>query len=624
MKFTTMLAALCAVFAATANAADKIQVESNEDLPRFTYPMTGKLTDFVQSEGFAGFADKRRDDVVSVLEKYDVTDATTLKDYQGSILSVQMLEGDFDGARQSIEIIRELEDKPAQKLLGGVLFNALIKADDGSGSWGDEAFRARFEKNYSDALAELPWDVVQDSVERGKGSWEIRSRNFYLGLLDSQFQEGVDKSGSVSGDVADTLVSVRLMFDRLLPVKDNAVAALGGYIDANRVEKPDIWQARNLDLPADAAAQPVTIAIWDSGTDTQLFPGRLFTNAKEKFDGKDTDGNGWVDDVHGIAHTLHAERTSDMLIPLTAEQLSHYPEMKAMVKGLTDMQAAVDSDEATALKLHLSSLQPDEVQPFIEQISLFGNYAHGTHVAGIAAEGNPFIRILVSRITFDYRMIPETPTVEQTRKEAQAARDVVDYFKANGVRVVNMSWGGSLSSYESALELNGVGESAEERLAMAKEMFEIFNEALYEAIAGAPEILFVTSSGNSDNDAEFDMMFPSSYELPNILTVGAVDQAGEETSFTTFGENVDLHANGFEVESYVPGGDRMPMSGTSMSSPNVVNLAAKLLAVNPDLSVAELRARMIEGADHMDDGRRVLINPRTTIGSATAGAGQGD
>jgi len=219
----------------------------------------------------------------------------------------------------------------------------------------------------------------------------------------------------------------------------------------------------------------------------------------------------------------------------------------------------------------------------------------------------------VARITFDYRMIPEAPTVEQTRKDAQAVRDAIDYFKASGVRVVNMSWGGSLSGYESALELNGIGESAEERLEMAKEMFEIFNAALYESIAGAPEILFVTSAGNSDNDAEFDMMFPSSYELPNILTVGAVDQAGEETSFTTFGSNVDLHANGFEVESYVPGGDRMPMSGTSMSSPNVVNLAAKLLARNPGLSVTELREKMIAGSDQLDGGRRVLINPRATI-----------
>jgi subtilisin family serine protease len=607
------LASTAAILNMSVATADKIKVESHEDLPRFTYELEGQLTDFIQSDDLLAFARKRRGDVNSVLERYEVTDATTLQGYYGLLLNVQMLEGDFDGARETIEKMRALEEKPAQKLMTGLLYNALMDASDGNGEWADEAFRSRFQTNYEQALAELPWDVVQDLVERSKAGWELRSRNFYLGLIESRYQEGVDKSGNVSGDVADTLISTRLMLDRVLPVKEDAVIALTDYIEANRVEKPDIWQERYVDLDPEDEAQPVTVAIWDSGTDTSLFQGRLYTNPGETMDGRDNDGNGWVDDVHGIAHTLESDRTSDLLIPLTEEQQKQYPDMKAMVKGLSDMQAAVDSEEASALKKYLSELQPDQVEPFLEKVSLFGSYAHGTHVAGIAAEGNPFIRILVARITFDYRMIPEAPTVEQTRKDAQAVRDAIDYFKASGVRVVNMSWGGSLSGYESALELNGIGESAEERLEMAKEMFEIFNAALYESIAGAPEILFVTSAGNSDNDAEFDMMFPSSYELPNILTVGAVDQAGEETSFTTFGSNVDLHANGFEVESYVPGGDRMPMSGTSMSSPNVVNLAAKLLARNPGLSVAELREKMIAGSDQLDGGRRVLINPRATI-----------
>ncbi|MGD8773639.1 MAG: S8 family serine peptidase [Gammaproteobacteria bacterium] len=607
------LASTAAILNMSVATADKIKVESNEGLPRFTYEMDGQLTDFIQSDDLLAFARKRRGDVNSVLERYEVTDATTLQGYYGLILNVQMLEGDFDGARETIEKMRALEEKPAQKLMTGLLYNALMDASDGNGEWADEAFRSRFQTNYEQALAELPWDVVQDLVERSKAGWELRSRNFYLGLIESRYQEGVDKSGNVSGDVADTLISTRLMLDRVLPVKEDAVIALTDYIEANRVEKPDIWQERYVDLDPEDEAQPVTVAIWDSGTDTSLFQGRLYTNPGETMDGRDNDGNGWVDDVHGIAHTLESDRTSDLLIPLTEEQRQQYPHMKAMVKGLSDMQAAIDSEEASALKKYLSELQPDQVEPFLEKVSLFGSYAHGTHVAGIAAEGNPFIRILVARLTFDYRMIPEAPTVEQTRKDAQAVRDAIDYFKASGVRVVNMSWGGSLSGYESALELNGIGESAEERLEMAKEMFEIFNAALYESIAGAPEILFVTSAGNSDNDAEFDMMYPSSYELPNILTVGAVDQAGEETSFTTFGSNVDLHANGFEVESYVPGGDRMPMSGTSMSSPNVVNLAAKLLARNPGLSVAELREKMIAGSDQLDGGRRVLINPRATI-----------
>ena len=63
-----------------------------------------------------------------------------------------------------------------------------------------------------------------------------------------------------------------------------------------------------------------------------------------------------------------------------------------------------------------------------------------------------------------------------------------------------------------------------------------------------------------------------------------MDKAGDEASFTSYGPTVVVDANGYEVESYIPGGDRLKMSGTSMASPNVANLAAKILAVNPKLT----------------------------------------
>ena len=85
-------------------------------------------------------------------------------------------------------------------------------------------------------------------------------------------------------------------------------------------------------------------------------------------------------------------------------------------------------------------------------------------------------------------------------------------------------------------------------------------------------------------------MIPSSWDLPNLLVVGAVDQAGDPTSFTSGGETVRVYASGFEVESYVPGGTRMPMSGTSMASPQVCNLAGKVFAKNPKLTPAEVVA----------------------------------
>ena len=148
---------------------------------------------------------------------------------------------------------------------------------------------------------------------------------------------------------------------------------------------------------------------------------------------------------------------------------------------------------------------------------------------------------------------------------------------------------------------------------MAREIFDIGKTSFYGAIKDAEDILFITSSGNSDEDSEFYEAIPSSFDLPNILTVGAVDQTGEETGFSSFGENVDVHANGFDVESYVPGGDRLKMSGTSMSSPNVANLAGKIWAINPDLSVEDVKNYIISYSEVSEDGRIILMNPKASI-----------
>ena len=97
-----------------------------------------------------------------------------------------------------------------------------------------------------------------------------------------------------------------------------------------------------------------------------------------------------------------------------------------------------------------------------------------------------------------------------------------------------------------------------------------------------------------------------------MITVGAVDQAGDRTSFTSFGKNVEVYANGFEVDSYIPGGDRLKFSGTSMASPNVANLAAKLFAVKPSLKPQEVVALIKQGAEKGGRENFTLIHPKRT------------
>jgi subtilisin family serine protease len=98
-----------------------------------------------------------------------------------------------------------------------------------------------------------------------------------------------------------------------------------------------------------------------------------------------------------------------------------------------------------------------------------------------------------------------------------------------------------------------------------------------------------------------------------VLTVGAVDQAGTATSFTSYGENVRAYANGFEIETYIPGGDRLEVSGTSVAAPNATNLAAKLFAVEPSLTPKEVVTIILESADQSEDGDLLLIHPERAI-----------
>lgn len=608
------LAALLCAAIQPAFAQAKKKITKADDLPRLTYKVEGTATDIVmKAEKFNPFARQVRADIERILAEYDIEDKTTLKEFKGTLLALELLAGNDDAAMTLIRELRELEEKPSAKLLTGLSTESRIAAAKlvENPKQNVDALKRTFQEVYSSRLKELPWDVVQSDVKQTKGSLEIRSENLYVGMIQSQIEPALKETGTVSSDVAQSLIGFRSFLQVQLPFKDHTVAALSSVIALHDVKKPDIWAARDWNLAPNAPAQPVVVAIWDSGVDVAIFKGQQFVNAKEQMNGKDDDANGFIDDAHGIAYDLEADKEASLLYPLQGAQ-ERLPAMKNQIKGLLDLQAAIDSPEAGELKKTMSGIQPDAVKPFIEDLNLFGNYSHGTHVAGIAAAGNPFARVLSARMTYDHRMIPLAPTVELARKEAVMYREVVAYFKANNVRVVNMSWGGSQKDIEGALEANGVEKDAAKRAELAREIFKIGRDALYDALKSAPEILFVCAAGNSDDDNQFQELIPSSFQLPNMITVGAVDQAGDRTSFTTFGKNVEVYANGFEVDSYIPGGDRLKFSGTSMASPNVANLAAKIIAVKPSLKPSEVAALIKQGAEKGGSENFTLIHPKKT------------
>ncbi|MEP6943362.1 MAG: S8 family serine peptidase [Betaproteobacteria bacterium] len=600
-------AAFCFAGAAPAQQKNRILVEKAADLPRFTYKVDGKLDDIVLDNAkFAAFAREYRRDVDATLAQYDIADKSTSRQLLNSLAQLDWLDGRNAEAKGRLEQVRALQEKPADKLLSGLLLGTFISAQQQVGNRDSPQYAQEVGRRLGSTLAGMPFEVVQNEVRELKASSEIMSEALVLGYVREVLQPAVTRSGSISSDLAPALISARYRTTAVLPLKPVLVATVSDYLARNTVQKNDIWAARDVELAAGAGYSPVTVAIWDSGSDTSLFRDRL--------------AKGAGDAPAVIAYDKYSNPSTGELLTLPDAMKSQLRTMMNRAKGFSDLQSNIDSPEASEIKQYLSALKPTEYKAAIEQLRAGGNYLHGTHVAGIALAGNPYARLVVGRIEFGHTLIPDPcPSKELSERSARAAMAYVAFFRRNNVRVVNMSWGGSIKGEENELELCGIGVNADERKRLAREYFDIERDGLAKAFASAPEILFVASAGNDNADASFTEFIPSGIVLPNLLTVGAVDLAGDEASFTSYGPTVKVHANGYQVDSVVPGGQRIAESGTSMSSPQVTNLVAKMLAVSPSLTPPQLIDIIVKTADRTPDGRRVLVNPKKAL-AATAAA----
>ena len=602
-RYASLLLALLLLVATSALAQAKPKIAKAADLPRFSYRVEGSVEDMIRDDAkFKRFADAVRRDAQSVLDGYEIDDRATLRELEGELALLDYLDGNLDGASKRAERVRALQDKPADKLMSGLALRAMIAAQRKVGDRAPEAYGQETGRLIAAELAQMPYDVVQNEVREAKASAEIMSEALTLGYVRNVIQPTAEKAGALSSDLAPAVVNAKYRLVATLPLKSTLVGVYTTYLAAHRVDKPDIWAAREVVLPPGKPYATVNVGIWDSGVDTSLFGQRVVDDGSKPA---------------VIAFDRFTKPAEGALQPIPAELKDRIPQMKSRLKGFSDLRSNVDSPEASEVKQWLSTLKPDQYKSAIEELDLAGNWMHGTHVAGITLAGNPYARVVVGRIEFDWHLLPDPcPTKELALRDAANQQAYVDFFKEHEVRVVNMSWGGSVKGEEEQLELCNVGKTPDERKKIAREYFDIQKDALTKAFASAPGILFVTAAGNSNEDASFTEDIPAGISAPNLITVGAVDKAGDEASFTSYGPTVIVDANGYQVDSVIPGGERVAESGTSMASPQVANLAAKILAVNPKLTPPQVIAIIRDTAEKTPDGRRHLIDPRKAVAAA--------
>jgi len=589
---------------AGAQSGTKKRVTSQSDLPRFVYPMNEPASQLLQADAatFNAFAGKVRADLDSIFRDYDISDKATMRDLLSTELDLQHLAGEYPEALATVKQIRGLEDKPAARLTSGIYTEAWLKAAIETKSTSGPAFERAFTTAFADTVNSLPWDVVQDSMKAGWSRTKLASSAGLIGFVKTELDPAVEKSKALNSEEAATLIAVRksLQFD--IPLKDQRASVLGKYVTAHNVVKPDIWEAREVTLTANDKLTPVLVGIWDSGVDLSIFGANVFTDPHPTASGN-----------HGLAFLDDGGVSHDWTYPLTPAQQNEYPTFRDEIKASQDLESGIDSPEAKALQQKISTYTPEQMHERAELHKVLGFYLHGTHVAGIASRGNPAVRLVVARFDDQLPDLPFPPTTEWAHLMAADFMQMADYFRTRNVRAVNLSWGDDPPEIEQWLAKTGGASDPAELKKRAAEIYAIWHDAVENAMKAAPNTLFVCAAGNSDSDASFLRDVPAGLRLPNLIAVGAVNQAGDETSFTSYGPTVVVDADGYEVESYVPGGARLKLSGTSMASPNVANLAAKLFALDPSLTPEQAIDLIKGGATASEDGRRHLIDPKRSV-----------
>lgn len=198
-----------------------------------------------------------------------------------------------------------------------------------------------------------------------------------------------------------------------------------------------------------------------------------------------------------------------------------------------------------------------------------GEISHGTWVAGcVGARANNGIGIAgvgyQTKIMFTKHTADDQSTTDGSIYDGYSGL----LYAANlGIKIINLSWGGS---YQSQI------------------IQDLINHVTQDL-----GCLVVAAAGNGGNTT---LVYPGAYD--NVLSVAATDQTDTKASFTTYGNTVDLSAPGVGIFTTQFEPDYGTVDGTSFSSPITAGAAALVWSKNPSFTGLQVGEQIRVTADN--------------------------
>jgi cell wall-associated protease len=372
------------------------------------------------------------------------------------------------------------------------------------------------------------------------------------------------------------------------------------------------WISTCLLLATVANVNAATIAVIDSGLDYkhEFITPNLWTNPNEIEDRRDNDNNGYQDDVHGWNF---GEQNGSIIDYKYLGTFSPDCTKYFDIQGKMFLKQATESEIAW-LKEKVKDAN------FIKEMGKFGNFVHGTHVAGITirntknsvmgiklipTEVKPFFEGLaaqksmnVDRWTLMQKGFDLLAT-QQMNLLGEIARFVA-YHKGD---VANGSFGTGFNQAkmitDKAFNIIFFKKPTKEESDKAAGMFmKALIDAGQSFVSQAPNTLFVFAAGNDGMSNDEFGASPANIRADNVITVGATYKNEFFAPFSNYGTKmVDVAAPGMLINSSIPGNEYLQVSGTSQASPYVANVAAQIKAANPDLAPLEIKKILMGTVD---------------------------
>lgn len=181
---------------------------------------------------------------------------------------------------------------------------------------------------------------------------------------------------------------------------------------------------------------------------------------------------------------------------------------------------------------------------------------HGTFLSGIICASNKMNTIY--GVAPNSKVLP-LKFLSGSAGQTEDAEKAVEYAHSLGVKIINCSWDNFT-----------------------------YDEKFYEIIKKFNDILFICSAGKNGNDLEKIPVYPACYDLPNIISVAAIDNTGKIYNKSGYGKKAHVAAPGVDIYSIMPEGDFIYSSGTSAATAYVAGIAALIKSYKPNLSSIQI------------------------------------